>query len=335
MRITIATIYNELNYGAYLQAYALANKLEQMGHEVKFVNIQRHTCLDYFHMMKFREPKFILKRIHLLYNYSKCWKLLKKESVESNNRDVLIIGSDELWNVKNSNFIHSPVYIGKSIQANRIITYAVSCNGCSAEDFMSIYGDNAFDTINYIGVRDLATKELVNKISSKVPIITPDPTFLIDWEHHKDSDTNDEKYLLIYGFWFSENEKELICRLAKKNRWRVYSVGFQHDWVDKNIVGGPLDFPQYIEQAQFVVSATFHGTVFSIIKNKQFAVFTHGSDKIQNVIKEFGLNAIMDKNNLDDIVSYDINYGEINKRITSLREVADSYFELAGIKNEI
>lgn len=334
MKITIATIYNELNYGAYLQAYALAAKLEQMGHEVKFVNIQRHTCIDYFHMIKFREPKFILKRIRLLYNYSNCWKLLKKEPIESNNRDVLIIGSDELWNVKNRNFIHSVVYIGKNIKANRIITYAVSCNGCSADDFVRIYGNNALDKIDYISVRDLATKQLVNKISSKIPVISPDPTFLIDWESHRISDTNDKKYLLIYGFWFNENEKKLIRKLAKKNQWSIYSVGFQHDWVDKNIVGGPLDFPHYVEQAQFVVSATFHGTVFSIIKNKQFAVFSHGSNKIQNVINEFELSAIMDKIDLDDVVNYTINYDKINKKIALLRECADNYFELTGIKNE-
>lgn len=330
-KIAIATIYNELNYGAYLQAYALAKKLEQKGHKVTFINIQKHRFIDYFHMIKFREPKFVLKRIMLLCNYIKCWKLLKKESSLLDNLDVLIIGSDELWNVNNRNFLHSPVYIGKNIKAKNIITYAVSCNGCSSEDFLGTYGQNPFDTINYIGVRDLATKDLVSKLSSKIPVITPDPTFLIDWEKNKISDINKEKYLLIYGFWFSEKERKMIRDLAEKNQWCLFSAGFQHDWVDKNLVGGPLEFPDYIEKAQFVVSATFHGTVFSIIKHKQFAVFSHGSNKIQNIINDFGLNAIMNNNNLDYAISYKFDYDEINKKINTLRKDADDYFEVAGI----
>ena len=127
MNIVIITIFNEMNYGAYLQAFALGEYLKSKGHTVSYYENSRWTSRDSFHALHLRDLKHLGFNLSLLRAYKKDWMRITKTNT-FDGFDLAIIGSDELWNVRNVNFSHDRYLLGEGVDSRRTITYAVSSN---------------------------------------------------------------------------------------------------------------------------------------------------------------------------------------------------------------
>ena len=80
-------------------------------------------------------------------------------------------------------------------------------------------------------------------------------------------------YVLIYayhGFMNSKQEVNAIKSFAKKNGLRIISCGYYHSWCDENVNADPKEFLEMFIHASYIITDTFHGTVFSIINKKRF-----------------------------------------------------------------
>lgn len=295
MRVCIITVFHEMNYGAYLQAYALGKRLERDGHDVWYYEKSPWTVMDYVHALHLRETRNIGFNIGLLMSYMKAWKRLKRTD-SPDGFDVVVIGSDELWNVRNVNFRHEGYYIGEDIASDKCITYAVSCNTCDAKEFLRQYPElDDFSKLDDISVRDAKTYDLVRSLSNRVPVNVVDPTFLVDYDVPKPKEQG--KYVLIYGYYFTDEEVARIREyLRRYDDVTVISAGFPHAWCDKCVPCGPFEFLGYIKYAQEVITSTFHGTVFSIIFRKNFLSFARDNAKTLDVLHKFGL----DEQNVSD-----------------------------------
>lgn len=289
MRVCIITVFHEMNYGAYLQAYALGKRLEHDGHDVWYYEKRPWNIMDYVHALHLREIRNIGFNARLLMKYMKAWKQLKRIS-NLDGFDAVVIGSDELWNVRNVNFRHEGYYIGEDMTSKKCLTYAVSCNTCSAEEFLKQYPElNNFAGLDDISVRDAKTYDLVTSLSNRVPVNVLDPTFLVDYDVPKPKETG--KYILIYGYYFTDEEIAQIKEYTRRyDDVTVISVGFPHSWCDKCVPCGPFEFMGYIKYAQEVITSTFHGTVFSIIFRKNFLSFARNNAKTLDVLHKFGLD---------------------------------------------
>ena len=92
----------------------------------------------------------------------------------------------------------------------------------------------------------------------------------------------DSNYILVYGYDNRLIEKKYVQEIkafAKKHGKKLYAVGFFQDWCDKLIVASPLEVLGWVKQADYVVCETFHGTVFSIKYQKQFACIVRDSNR--------------------------------------------------------
>ncbi|MGG7214901.1 polysaccharide pyruvyl transferase family protein [Clostridium nigeriense] len=321
MKICIITIYNSMNYGAYMQAYATYSLLTAEGHDVYMYETEKRDLPFYIHALHLRDLKNFLFNFKLLKKYVKDWKEFKIVRDLNDTYDLVIIGSDELWNVDNYNFSHEGYYIGKGINSKEIITYAVSANTCTLERFCEVYGKgkNILENLDGIGVRDKNTLEIASKCSNIVPTEVLDPTFLPN--SYKESSTYVDDYILIYGYYFTEEEKEKITIIKNIMKKKIVSVGFKHDWCDLNIPCSPLEFVSYVKNASFVITSTFHGTVFSIMNNKQFATFARKNSKIHDVLKKFNLEKRnITSNNCNLIVNNFIEYDKVNSIIKARKK---------------
>ena len=84
-----------------------------------------------------------------------------------------MVGSDELWNLENSGFIHREEYFGRGIDCAKIISYAISGNRMDADKLKRIMGEAAsFERFSDISVRDENTCKMVYKIERKKKIIS-------------------------------------------------------------------------------------------------------------------------------------------------------------------
>lgn len=319
-KIGICTLYFANNFGAILQAFALQETLLKLGYDVEFLKIKDVNPKGNEHNLEeFERSKESLKVAKELYNK------------EKDNYDAIIIGSDELWNFKNGSFEHLDEYFGYNLNCNNIISYAPSANGTTPEIFKKFNNNRiTFDKFNNISVRDKHTQELVKTISGRNAELVLDPTLLVDdFEKYAKLPEKDLKdYIVIYGYNFSDSEIEKITKFAKENNKKVYSLGFVKDWCD-TLNADIFEFLGYIKNADYVITNTFHGTLFSIILEKEFAVFSNHSSKLEDVLVKFNLQDRdgMDKDSLEDILSSRVNYNIVNELKNKHRENSLNYLK--------
>lgn len=323
-KIQIITLQNSFNYGAYLQAYALKTYLEKKGYSVLFYNDSLLKVNKYARCLR-KNPKIGFFN----YKMNKKYINVQKTFLYSNSNDNIycsIIGSDEVWNVRNNTFPHIDTFIGKNINSQKVITYAVSSNNSSYEDFIKIYPNyDGLKDIDKISVRDITTKELCNSLG-RDSILVVDPTLLITDMDYPIIETNYENYVLVYGYLFMANEINEIISYAKSQNKKIISVGFYQKWADKNIIADPFEFLGLLKNSSFVFTSTFHGTILAVVFKKQFRSFARENQKIINILKDLD---ICEANEIYNIEYYTIDYYAVYELLKHKRKQSIDYLEKA------
>ena len=168
-KIGICTLYFGNNFGAILQAFALQEVLKEMGHEVEFIKVKDIQI----NMNQPNADLFEKSREYINLN-TKIFDNVKDKY------DAIIIGSDEMWNINNNTFEHFEEYFGKKLNVEKIVSYAPSANGVTAEQLKAFYGDDVkFKEFAHISARDEGTQKLVKDISGRDAELVLDPTLLL------------------------------------------------------------------------------------------------------------------------------------------------------------
>ena len=313
MKTAIVTLWDSMNYGAFFQAFSLYSFFERNGFNPCFLEDNKTSVpisiKTFFHIKMLKQSIY---RYSLYKKYKKCWNSYRVFS-SSMAFDICVFGSDEIWNVNNKSFIHSPLYIGKGIEFDTGLAYAPSANGASIKEFEKCYGIDSLKEIHYISVRDKITQKLVEDITSFNPKIVLDPTFLYG-DFSKIAVLNNYKnYILIYGYSFSEEQKQFIKKFAREHGLKLISVGPYHNWCDCCYPASPFEFLGMVHNAKYVITSTFHGTVFSILFRKQFLVFPSNNLKIIEILSLFGLSSrgTIDPNQIESVLLTCIDYESV------------------------
>jgi hypothetical protein len=305
VKIGIVTIYNGFNYGSILQAIAMQQILSKLGHQVEFVNVKDFNYLK-------KEYKVLLSKnfLQTIFNLRQAGNYLSAvqelkiaETVNSRSRaryDLALIGSDEVWSLRNPRFHNAPEFFGIGLNADATIGYGVSCGQTSYEEISS-HPEliESIRNMNTILARDDNTIEVVRRVTGTPAEKVVDPAFLADFSHYIDP-PDYSNFILVYGYRFSPSQIDAIVKFARKRRKTLLAVGFLHHWCDQSLRLTIGKFLGLLKSADFVVTNTFHGTVFSIIFRKAFGVYTEGKIKVKDVLDEFGMSEYR-LDELDDI----------------------------------
>ena len=112
----------------------------------------------------------------------------------------------------------------------------------------------------------------------------------------------DKKYILIYAYDSTMNDKETVKQIkkyAQAKGLKIISCGYYHKWCDEIVCASPKEFVEMIKHAKFVITDTFHGTVFSLLMHKNFAsIIRKNGFKLRYLLECSGMK--------DRIVSDDI-----------------------------
>lgn len=277
MKIGIATVWNANNNGSFLQAYALQKYIEQLGHEVKMLKLA-----DFAHGGTEYSDTFWnnLEGHHSLLNVSEDL---------SEEFDVIVYGSDEIWSMFGE--LVNPIFWGYGLNAKRKITYAVSAQNLNIKSVLThpftYLGIRKFDKLS---VRDKVSQKKLSYLTRKSLSMVLDPTFLISYDSRKTENTIG-KYLLVYTYGLDAENAKNIRRFADEKGLKIVCTGSDRpsEWGDINIPAGPFEWIGLIHNAEYIVSSTFHGTVFSIICKKQFFVVGTNSGKVNDLLERTGL----------------------------------------------
>ncbi len=326
MKIGILTYHRAENYGALLQAYALRTYLQSLGHDVAFVDYWPDYHKEYFDLFSFKRFFEISIKAKLVMLYNLLFLLIRKKRKRNLQKfmyerlelpkhpkyndkkgccrdfDVVFYGSDQIWRKQGmpSHPGFDLWYFGSNnIIAKKKIAYAASLGASSLSQQEKMIIENALKNFLYISVRESSLKVLVNNLGYNcVQVI--DPVFLLDknqWsELTKDIVPQYNKYILVYNLLaqketasFAEILKRKfdlpIIEITKSFKIGELTARYNHTAVVE-------EFLSLIENAEFVVSNSFHGVAFSIIFEKQFYAVGMGSksERVISLLELLGLN---------------------------------------------
>jgi len=314
MNIAVVTVYDGLNFGSYLQAYAMKAYLEERGHKVVFV--QRFTEEENLALFTTNRPQEECGRLKRLWRnlrritvhkkkyekenqyyrkqfpyYQDAWSRLTRVSPgELDQVDCIICGSDEIWNLNNLN-IDVPFYTCVGYGAHiKKLAVAASVGNSAREDFRkNPRVEMALRDFTEILVRDQQSKKIVEDITGDTVELVCDPTLLVDRQIFRKQETEGkafDKYLLVYTYGLTEEQSRIVQDFAKKKHYRIISACMDIEIADQAVYGSPLDFAKLVAEAECCFTTTFHGTIFSLLFAKRFctiAKYPKIGDLISNV----------------------------------------------------
>ena len=259
--------------------------------------------------------------------------------------DVLVIGSDEVFNCvqNNTNVGFSPDLFGANNNAKKVITYAASFGNTTVEK-LNKYGvkdevAGYLQKIDSISVRDTNSGRIVKELTGKEPLYNLDPVLAYDFISKCSdipTDVSENKYMILYGYAgrFSKEECKKIRAYADSKDLKIYCIGGVQDACDKFIDCNPFQVIAYFQHADCVVTDTFHGTILSVITHRQFISVVRktgygNAEKMTDLIGRLGLSdRIVDELNIfEDKVEEPINYENVDKIIQTERERSYKYLK--------
>lgn len=340
------------NYGSFLQAFSLKKTIEAIGHECDFINIVPGKQIKECKRSLFDKVLLLARRVwgwdfvsRLLIIYKFQTRFSKeflpylgvKRSDTGKHHDIVVIGSDEVFNCTQKTwFGFSPQLFGEGIDADKIITYAASFGATSIEKLQK-YGlmedvSRMLLGIHQISVRDENSKNVVKTLTGRDPLMHVDPVLIYDYDEYVPQERHKCDYMIVYTYPGRISNKEEISAIkgvAEENGLRIISIGHYFPWCDEVIVPTPFEVLAWFRDATYVITDTFHGTVFSIKYNKKFCTIVRdmNKNKISCLLKQFGLEdrRVVHVQDLSNIVETEIDYSPINKRILEERNRTIAY----------
>lgn len=341
------TFHKAVNYGAILQTYALQHSILNLKVDNEIINYDCKLISDEYKLINTKSIKTFIKSImafkmfyckrkkfeSFIRKYIVLTKPVNKkilESEEFNNKyDFFITGSDQVWNYEITN-LDDAYFLNFVKDEKKIKSYAASFGANSIpEELRSIYIKYLKRFSNLL-VREKTGKNIIHGLIDKKVNTVLDPVLLLDkneWNKIASKTKFDDikdKYILVYMETpyiklFAEN-------LSAKYKIPIFNIA---DLIlkKKNKIGnteselGPEDFINIIKNARFIITASFHAVVFSIIYNKDF--FINNVDKMKenrssrqkDLLDLLGIKDREIFNHDDDTDFSSIDWNDVNKKL--------------------
>lgn len=322
MRIGILTFHAAHNYGAVLQCYALQTFLQQEGHDVEVIDYRIPSMLTVYRVWQWRRLlRNLVAELKLLparrARYAAFESFIKTHlaltpvaSVCQRPFDVIIVGSDQVWNTRLTKG-YSPYYWGsfQRPETTRLISYAASMQ----DTWPATENEHIACLLRSFAALSVREQTLADRLRPLLPgkevAVVADPTLLLSreqWDKVAIPPPEDTPYLLLYQVESNPKVMEMAHAVAADLGLRVVCLSARVD--DENSAGveatSPGAFVGLFKYASFVVCSSFHGTVFSLLYARPFfsvRMNTGKDNRVLCLLKEFGLEDLfIDSYSSDD-----------------------------------
>ena len=347
--VGILSMQRVINYGSFLQAYALKQLLLQNGaDEVYFIDIEKGRELPGFEYSKSQSKWHKLKRLlqiiftgllfqkirdrkftkRLKKSIEDCFPILELDKPAPKEFDLVVIGSDEVFNCcQRAPWGYTLQLYGKVLNAKKVVSYAGSFGHTRYEQLVQLGIDKeigeTMKTMAAISVRDQNSYDIVEKLTGIKAEMHLDPVLIYGYEKEiAERKVNyPEKYMVVYSYQGRINDKKEIKEItsfAKEHKLKLISIFCRYDWCDEAIIPEtPFDVLGWFRGAEYVVTDTFHGTIFSIITGRRFVTLVRkdNGEKITPLLQQFELQERCvgdDKKSLSDKLEYCAAWNDVN-----------------------
>lgn len=359
-KIGIITFHRAMNYGAVLQAYALQRALFNMNVECEIIDYRKNKIeLDYslFSLTKYKGLSFIqfikeLAKSLLLFRPRKIKNyksFILKYLVVSNKRydkkninqandsyDIFITGSDQVWNNVCTG-LDKAYFLEFVNDGRKKFSYAASFGFQKLRDELVTEYKRLLGGFNCISVREESGVRIIQELLDRKAELSLDPTLLVDknsWESISIKPKLD-RYILVYCLVKSENLNVFAEQLSLKVNLPVVYIDVSMKYIFKKnriVNAGPRELLGYFSNADFIITNSFHGLMFSINFNKKvFVEQQRGKNnydtRLVNMVKLFHLENrdVMYRDNIN--INDEIDYRTINQILDIERKKSLDYLQ--------
>lgn len=359
------------NYGSILQAYALQEELNcrtgieyeilcQYGKKVASVSNLKDKLKRFGLKTTLKRAfwKFGFKKLRL--RNEKIQKFMdenlkvsnreyNKDNIGEANRyyDGFVCGSDQVWNPQL--VATDSIYWLSFAEPEKLkVSYAPSLG---VDSFTTEQKEQICK--NLIGFKGISTREesstqLINKAMGTDCCVTVlDPTLMTSrtrWDKLSEKRIYKEPYVFVYMLRGTRNQRKLIEAFAQKTNLKIVTMPFldserielyDFKFGDYKLWDAdPAEFISAIRYAEYVITDSFHSTVFSCLYHKTFYVFPKiGKAQVNRLTDlqrmfEIPSRMITENMNADDLIKMpDIDWKKVDTILEDKRRKSVKYLD--------
>ena len=303
----ITHYYNNSNYGGSLQAYALTKAVSSLGYDVEQICYDIHSkpykkkskikrlfkALNIKRTIQYLKLKKIFNMLRP--RFEKISKFNQEKTAHSENKynktninecsnqyDIFITGSDQVWNL---DWYHPALFLDFVPSSKTKISYAASMGTSRLDEQQrSIIKEHLMD-FKAVSVRENDMVELLSELSPACVEWVLDPTLLLDrneWDGICSDRMIDKPYVFCYFLGEDQEYRRLATEYAREHNLCVVTLPYlsgsykskDNKFGDARIIeADPGDFVSLVKNADYIFTDSFHATVFSYIYEKEFVTF--------------------------------------------------------------
>ncbi len=258
------------------------------------------------------------------------------------NYDSVLVGSDQLWTPGGlaTNF-YNLMFVPEEINK---ISYATSFGVSSIPWYQVRRTREYLDRINYLSVREVKGAEIIEEIAGREAKVVVDPTLLLtrsEWDEAIEKrDIVQEPYIFCYFLGENPEHRKIALQMQESMNLKIVCTPYLDNFAkcDMNFGDyqlfdiGPDDFVNLIRNAKYVLTDSFHGSVFSILYHKKFIVldrYIEGKQSRNSRIDSLcGLLGLEERRCFNNIAK-EIDYEKVDNRLSKLRNESMVFLESA------
>lgn len=254
--------------------------------------------------------------------------------------DLYISGSDQLWNPTQAYCLEPYFLTFVPHGRGKKISFATSLGITELRDNEKSNFKKWLEQYDGISVREHQAKELLSSFVDKEIEQVADPTFLIspdEWRSVAVLPDMEQSYILLFTLSHNPTMLEYAQKLSATSGKRLIVLGQIQPLPEEGEYlavtdAGPREFMGYIQQAEMVLTDSFHCTVFSLLLGPRnfytyIAPTNRRGSRIVDLLSTFGLASHL----LDSSLCQ--NWEELDKNTINRKEVM-SVIEKESIRSQ-
>ena len=266
-----------------------------------------------------------------------------------NKYSAVLVGSDQLWRPSN---IAGGYFTLEFVPDNiKKIAYSTSFGVSVIPTLLKKHTKNFLSRIEHISVREKSGKSIVKDLINRDIPVVADPTMLFPIEQWSEimpkNRVAEGDYILCYFMGSNPEHREFAKKLKEATGYRIIAllhgsvyIASDEDFPDEKPYDvGPGEFIDLIKNAKYMLTDSFHGSVFSILNKTEFFAFRRyddesafsANDRLHTLLEWTGLKDRMLSGNEDvcECVKRSIDFDEVLKRVEENRERSMAYLQNA------
>jgi hypothetical protein len=298
MKVAIVTYHYVSNYGALLQAWGLQKFLVSQGHQASFIDYRpahlttgggfwwptsgwRCRANIVIALMKARSLKQAIFgngqqrrfdefcQTHLSIA-SPRYETLRELDRNPPQADAYICGSDQIWNASKQRGIDPVYFLPFGASDIRRVSFAASFGRPHVPPRFQAEVGELLGGLDAISVRERSGVDIVRDLAGRDAAWVPDPTLMVDDGYPEAiPPERDGDYIFSYTLRSRDLVSEIEQDLGQRLGLEVVSPATVR--AAHGATPGPLEWLGYIKHSRFVITNSYHGTLFSIIFRRPFA----------------------------------------------------------------